>query len=148
MNDAIKEIEELFGTKAKGSVIYFNDITYTPIPRPVANAVKAIMQEYPDLGYQIGLYSVKIFDANVNPVNAMNSITASVNRKPIKSSLSDYFPVSQEEAKEINRMEKTFTSRSELRSVLEDYFHIYDDYAKMSVQDFDSYLAEYFKNNK
>lgn len=148
MNDAIKEIEELFGTKAKGSVIYFNDITYTPIPRPVANAVKAIMQEYPDLGYQIGLYSVKIFDANVNPVNTMNSITASVNRKPIKSSLSDYFPVSQEEAKEIDRMEKTFTSRSELRSVLEDYFHIYDDYAKMSVQDFDSYLAEYFKNNK
>lgn len=148
MNDAIKEIEELFGTKARGNTIYFNDITYTPIPRPVANAVKAIMQEYPDLGYQIGLYSVKIFDANVNPVNAMNSITASVNRKPMKSSLSDYFPVSQEEAKEIDRMEKTFTSRSELRSVLEDYFHIYDDYAKMSVQDFDSYLAEYFKNNK
>jgi len=148
MNDAIKEIEELFGTKAKGNIIYFNDITYTPIPRPVANAVKAIMQEYPNLGYQIGLYSVKIFDANVRPVNTANSITASMNRRPIKSSLSDYFPVSKEEAKEIDRMEKTFTSRSELRSVLEDYFHIYDDYAKMSVQDFDSYLAEYFKNNK
>ena len=65
----------------------------------------------------------------------------------IKSSLSDYFPVSDEEAEELNELEGTFgNSRSELRSVLEDFFHIYDDYAEMSVQEFDTYLADYFNS--
>ena len=64
---AISEIEDLFGTKARNNVIYFNDVTYTPIPRPIVEAVKNIMFEYPDMGCQIGLYSVKIFDKNIKP---------------------------------------------------------------------------------
>jgi hypothetical protein len=44
-------------------------------------------------------------------------------------------------------MAETFREdRSELRSVLENYFHLYDDYAEMSIEEFDSSLAEYFKN--
>lgn len=194
MDKAIKELEELFGTTAKGNVVYFNDVTYTPIPLPVQEAVKAIMAEYPDLGYQLGLYSVKVLDKNVHPIYISEPIEASYSKKKelessrvgdihddfvmnkvseseainnlkdsgydtkkakelvkkwkpdiIKSSLSDYFPVSEEEAKELNELEQTFgNSRSELRSVLEDFFHIYDDYAEMSVQEFDTHLAEYF----
>jgi hypothetical protein len=68
------------------------------------------------------------------------------NRKPIKSNLSDYFPVSEEEARDIDELADTFPDRSELRSVLEDYFHIYDDYRSLDVDDFDRCLAEYFNN--
>lgn len=209
INTAIKELEDLFSTKAKDNIIYFNDINYTPIPHPVAEAVKTIMSEYPDLGYQLGLYSVKILEQNVRPNNHVSTIQNSVNKnnvesstrignlhddfvtcrineidaikklmdengftkieakslldkwKPdvikqslnneqqlLKSSLSEYFPVSEEEADELDRIAETFgDDRSELRSVLEDYFHIYDDYAEMTVQEFDSYLADYFRNN-
>ena len=63
----------------------------------------------------------------------------------VRSSLSEYFSVSEEEAKDIDELAETFTDKSELRSVLEDYFHIYDDYAEMTVEDFDKYLADYFK---
>ena len=51
----------------------------------------------------------------------------------VRSSLSEYFSVSEEEAKDIDELAETFTDKSELRSVLEDYFHIYDDYAEMTV---------------
>lgn len=71
---------------------------------------------------------------------------APVKSSAIKSSLSDYFPVSGEEAEDLNALADTFTSKSDLRSVLEDYFHIYDDLAEMSVQEFDSYLADYFNS--
>lgn len=64
----------------------------------------------------------------------------------VKSSLSEYFPVSEQEAKDIDELAETFTDKSELRSVLEDYFHIYDDYAEMTVEDFDKYLADYFNS--
>ena len=64
----------------------------------------------------------------------------------VKSSLSEHFPVSEQEAKDIDELAETFTDKSELRSVLEDYFHIYDDYAEMTVEDFDTYLAEYFNS--
>ena len=67
--------------------------------------------------------------------------------KKINSSLSEYFPVSEEEARDIDELAMTFNDKSELRSVLEDYFHIYDDYATMSVQEFDRYLADYFEND-
>ena len=77
MNGAIKELEELFSTKAKGNTVYFNDVCYTPLPLPVQNAVKLIMDEYPDLRYRMGLYSVTVFDKG-------QSIKSS--RKPIKSS--------------------------------------------------------------
>lgn len=64
----------------------------------------------------------------------------------VKSSLSEYFPVSKQEAMDIDELAETFTDKSELRSVLEDYFHIYDDYAEMTVEDFDKYLADYFNS--
>lgn len=206
VSSAVKELEDLFSTKAKDNVIYFNDVNYTPIPRPITEAIKTIMADYPDLGYQIGLYSVKVFNQNVRPNNHTELIKNSVDKeidsstnvgevhddfvtckisendvverltnengftrsqakhlldkwKPeiikqskqnniIKSSLSDFFPVSEEEAEEINDLALTFgNDKSELRSVLEDYFHIYDDYASMSVQDFDRYLADYYEND-
>lgn len=80
MNGAIKELEELFSTKAKGNTVYFNDVNYTPLPLPVQNAVKAIMEEYPDMKYRMGLYSVTVFDKG-------QSIKSS--RRPIKSGYSD-----------------------------------------------------------
>lgn len=199
IKSAVKEIEDLFGTTSKDNVIYFNEINYTPIPLPVVNAVKLIMSEYPNLGCHIGLYSVKVFEQNVHPINVSHPIQNSVNKEIdsskvgtihdeyvigkiskeeaiknltdngyenaedilkkwkepiqsarksfIKSSLSEFFPVSEEEGEELDELAKTFTDKSELRSVLEDYFHIYDDYAVMSVQDFDRYLADYFDSN-
>jgi hypothetical protein len=81
MKEALKEIESLFGTEAKGNTVYFNDITYTPIPLPVANAVKAIMEEHPDVGYQIGLYSVKLFDKNVRPMTGTISLQNGLKKK-------------------------------------------------------------------
>ena len=198
MDKLIKEIEELFGTTAKDNVIYFNDVTCnTPIPLPVADAVKALAQDYPDCSIQVGTYSVKVFDKNVKPSRNPKPIENSVNKeidssktgkthdeymigkitkaeaiknleddgfdnaeeivgrwgkpvcssKKIKSSLSEHFPVSGEEAKELDELAMTFNDKSELRSVLEDYFHIYDDYATMSVQEFDRCLADYFEND-
>ena len=77
-------------------------------------------------------------------IEDMNVIDS--NGKFLKSSLSDFFPVSEEEAESLNELAETFPNRSELRSVLEDYFHIYDDYAEFTVQEFDTYLAEYFNS--
>lgn len=86
MDKLIKEIEDLFGTTAKDNVIYFNDITCnTPIPLPVVDAVKAIAEEYPEFGVQIGTYSVKVLNKNVRPVHTEQSINNSVN-KEIESS--------------------------------------------------------------
>lgn len=62
----------------------------------------------------------------------------------LKSSLSEFFPVSEKEARDLDELAETFTDRSELRAVLEDYFHIYDDYAALTVNEFDGYLADYF----
>ena len=81
MDGAIKELEKLFSTTAKGNTVYFNDINYTPIPQPVVEAVKDIMSEYPDVKYRIGLYSVTIIDTSdlkKKPVN--NSF-----KKPVES---------------------------------------------------------------
>jgi hypothetical protein len=65
-------------------------------------------------------------------------------RKSIKSSLSDYFPVSGSQAEELEDKISQFDNKSDIRTTLEDYFHIYDDYAEMSVEDFDNALDEYF----
>lgn len=86
MDKLIKEIENLFGTTAKDNVIYFNDITCnTPIPLPVVDAVKAIAEEYPEFGVQIGTYSVKVLNQNVRPVHSEQPINNSVD-KEIESS--------------------------------------------------------------
>lgn len=55
----------------------------------------------------------------------------------------DAFPVSEEEARDIDELRETFPDDSEFRSVLEDYFHIYDDNSEMSVQEFDTYIKDY-----
>lgn len=88
MEKALKEIEDLFGTTARGNTVYFNDINYTPIPLPVANAVKAIMDDHPDVGYQLGLYSVKLFDKNVRPTTGTINLNNSLKKKnsEVKSS--------------------------------------------------------------
>lgn len=63
----------------------------------------------------------------------------------IKSSLSDYFPVDESQAEELEDKISQFDTKSDIRTVLEDYFHIYDDYAEMSVEEFDNALDEYFQ---
>ena len=56
------------------------------------------------------------------------------------------FPVSEEEAEDIDKLRDTFPDKADLRAVLEDYFHIYDDYAKMSAQEFDMYFEDYMED--
>lgn len=86
INSLVKEIEDLFGTTAKDNVIYFNDVTCsTPIPLPVVDAVKAIAEEYPEFGVQIGTYSVKVLNQDVRPVHTEQSINNSAD-KNIESS--------------------------------------------------------------
>ena len=58
----------------------------------------------------------------------------------------EVFPVSEEEAEDIDKLRDTFPDKADLRAVLEDYFHIYDDYAKMSAQEFDMYFEDYMKD--
>ena len=65
--------------------------------------------------------------------------------KSIKSSLSDYFPVDESQAEELEDKISQFDTKSDIRTILEDYFHIYDDYAEMSVEEFDNALDEYFQ---
>ena len=94
MNGAIKELEELFSTKAKGNTVYFNDVNYTPLPLPVQNAVKAIMEEYPDMKYRMGLYSVTVLDKN-NPIKSSyraikSSSCETMNRCEADSIIWDY----------------------------------------------------------
>ena len=66
-------------------------------------------------------------------------------QKPIMSfkKAADCFPVSLEDAEDIDDLRATFPDKADLRAVLEDYFHIYDDYADMSAQDFDRYFEDY-----
>ena len=82
IKSAIKEIEDLFGTKAKGNtVMYLNDVNYVPIPQPVVNAVNAIMEDYPDLAVKIGLYSVMVYEPKITPANA---VVSSVQKKNLR----------------------------------------------------------------
>jgi len=85
MDKAIKELEDLFGTTAKGNTIYFNDVTYTPIPQPVAEAVKDIMSEYPDVKYRLGMYSVTIID----DTEAKKKLVNNSFKKPVESGRTD-----------------------------------------------------------
>lgn len=185
MDEVIKELEDLFATKAKGNVVYFNDVTNnTPIPNPVVDAVKIIAEEHPDVIVKIGRYSVKVIDKeSKEPINSskvsnihdkfimgemprdcvkkalldegydenkIEGIVAKWDKEVIKSSkvfssksAIECFPVSGEEAQDIDELRETFPDKGDLRAVLEDYFHIYDDYADMSAQDFDRCFEEY-----
>ena len=263
MNEAIKELEKLFSTTAKGNTVYFNDVTYTPIPGPVAEAVKDIMSEYPDVKYRLGLYSVTVIDTGDLKKKPLNNslkkpvesnrtnvgklhddfVTGTIgekelkdklkdmgygkqkvanivdkwkpeivkssklddamgdiaeledefalvdyvkkilkkngmsdkfkdfcdetdeaetpeelgkvaekyirmaiksSRRPIKSSVSDYFPVEGMDADKLEDIVKQYDNKSDIRTALEDYFHIYDDYAEMSVEEFEQALDGYF----
>lgn len=188
VKSAVNELADLFGTTPKGTTVYFNEYNYTPIPQPVTEAVKAIMNDYSELKYRLGLYSVTVLDTDKKKIaNALNKrpiesktamgnlhdefVTGKITEaelkdtltkkhgygkrkaaelidkwKPgvIKSSLSDYFPVSGSQAEELEDKISQFDNKSDIRTTLEDYFHIYDDYAEMSVEDFDNALDEYF----
>ena len=70
--------------------------------------------------------------------------------KPLKSNLIksgkdaiECFPIYEEEAMDVDRLRDTFHDVRDLRAVLEDYFHIYDDYAIMTPEEFDSCFADY-----
>lgn len=99
-----------------------------------------------NLGKTDGKVIYEIDDARNSERKNTNDGYEELQVSSIKSSLSDYFPVSEEEAKDIDELSETFPDRSELRSVLEDYFHIYDDFRSLDVDDFDRCLAEYFDN--
>lgn len=73
-----------------------------------------------------------------------------LNSRQIKSSKSaiDCFPVSEEEAEDIEELRETFPDDADLRAALEDYFDIYDDYAKMSVREFDTSFKEFIGSSK
>jgi len=58
----------------------------------------------------------------------------------------DIFPVSEEEGNEIDHYKEIFPYVQDLRAALEEYFHIYDDFAVMSPEEFDSYFGEYVKD--
>ena len=59
----------------------------------------------------------------------------------------DVFPISEDEALDIDELRDTFKDKSDLRAVLEDYFHIYDDFAEMSVDVFNTYFKEYTEDS-
>ncbi len=191
VKSAVNELADLFGTTPKGTTVYFNEYNYTPIPQPVTEAVKAIMNDYSELNYRIGLYSVTVLDTDKKKITnaaerkpiesktAMGSlhddfVTGKITEnelkdtltkehgygkrkadalidkwKPavIKSSLSDYFPINGSQAKELEDKISQFNNKSDIRTTLEDYFHIYDDYAEMSVEDFDNALDKYFNES-
>jgi len=67
----------------------------------------------------------------------------------IKSSKSaiEVFPISEEQAADVDELFETFNDVRDLRAVLEDYFHIYDDYSEMTPEEFDEYFAEFVKEN-
>lgn len=58
------------------------------------------------------------------------------------------FPVSEEEAQDIDELKQKFPHVADLRTALEDYFHIYDDMAAMEPQKFDMYFADFIKDNE
>lgn len=48
----------------------------------------------------------------------------------------------------MDELEKTFPDKSDLRNALEGYFHIYDDKAAFTVEEFNNYLADYFSSSE
>lgn len=56
---------------------------------------------------------------------------------------SECFGVDESDGNKIDEFARTFTNKSELRSVLANYFHIYDDLAEMDEDDFNKAFEEY-----
>lgn len=73
--------------------------------------------------------------------------------KPLKSNLIkseksaiECFPISEEEAQDVDELRDTFRDVRDLRAALEDYFNIYNDYAEMSADEFNACFADYTKD--
>lgn len=60
----------------------------------------------------------------------------------------DTFPVTDEQADDIEELRKTFEDNADLRAALEDYFHIYDDFAEMSEDEFNESFEKYVDSNE
>ena len=59
----------------------------------------------------------------------------------------DIFNITEEQAADVDELKATFENKADLRAALEDYFHVYDDFAEMSEDDFDKAFTEYTKEN-
>ena len=60
----------------------------------------------------------------------------------------DIFNVSDEQADEIDQLRDTFEDNADFRAALESYFHIYDDFAEMSEDEFNNAFEEYTKGSE
>ena len=60
--------------------------------------------------------------------------------------IKDIFHVTDEEGDDILELRKTFEDDSDFRAALEDYFHIYDDFAEMSEDEFNDSFKEFVSN--
>ena len=58
----------------------------------------------------------------------------------------DIFHITEDQALDVDDLKETFKDKADLRAALEDYFHIYDDYAEMSEDDFDKAFEKYTDN--
>lgn len=62
--------------------------------------------------------------------------------KPAK----DCFPVlesDERKAEEVEEMREIFKDKADLRAALESYFHIYDDFAEMTEEEFEKGFSEF-----
>lgn len=61
---------------------------------------------------------------------------------------SEAFSISEEQAEAIEELKDTFKDKSDLRAALEDYFHVYDDFAEMSEDEFDDGFKKFTQDMK
>ena len=61
---------------------------------------------------------------------------------------SEAFSVPEEQAEELEELKDTFKDKSDLRAALEDYFHVYDDFAEMSEDEFDERFQKFTQDVK
>ena len=59
----------------------------------------------------------------------------------------DIFPVDEQQAEKIEDLRNTFKDNADFRAALEDYFHIYDDFAEMEEDEFNKCFEEYISDN-
>lgn len=121
-----------------------NGIPYVTVEKILPNGKWGVTEGYLDRlsedllfdGYSIGN------DANELKVFLDPSIMYTMPLKSSKSAI-ECFPVSEEEAKDIDNLKETFKNKSDLRAVLEDYFHIYDDWSEITPTEFDTCFKEF-----
>ena len=119
-------------------------IPYVTVEKILPNGKWGVTEGYLDRlsedllfdGYSIGN------DANELKVFLDPSIMYTMPLKSSKSAI-ECFPVSEEEARDIDNLKETFENKSDLRAVLEDYFHIYDDWSEITPTEFDTCFKEF-----